>query len=75
MIRQQTGFERIMMRLTSKRKYICMTCGQPFRALDRRRTPRPAGSPVLDVSQRQRRTPVKAVSEKSALHAVNPEKP
>jgi hypothetical protein len=40
MIRQRTGFERIRMLFTITRKYICMSCGQSFRALDRRRTPR-----------------------------------
>jgi hypothetical protein len=34
------GFERLMIRLTGKRKYACTNCGSSFRALDRRRTAR-----------------------------------
>jgi hypothetical protein len=36
-IRKRTGFERIMIYLTGKRKYWCEDCFHMFRAADRRR--------------------------------------
>ncbi|MDE3196318.1 MAG: hypothetical protein KGN84_08235 [Acidobacteriota bacterium] len=40
MIRQRTGFERIVLAFTGNRKYICLDCGRAFRAPDRRKKPR-----------------------------------
>ena len=42
-IRQRTGWERIVLHFTKKRKYHCVQCGEKFRAPDRRRFPRPEG--------------------------------
>jgi len=39
-IRKATGFERIMIHLTSKRKYWCTDCCHVFRAVDRRHSAR-----------------------------------
>jgi hypothetical protein len=38
--RAVTGFEKFMMFLTKKRKYMCLACKRKFRAPDRRRFPR-----------------------------------
>ena len=40
MIRQDTGFERLMIWITGMRKYLCLGCNRPFRAPDRRHVPR-----------------------------------
>jgi hypothetical protein len=40
LIRRRKGIEKVMIYLTGKRKYICMSCGDVFRAADRRRRPR-----------------------------------
>ncbi len=53
LIRRNNGLERIMILLTSKRKYVCMTCAHVFRAPDRRRVNREGDSPVLSQAQRQ----------------------
>ena len=42
-IRQPTGFERIALFFTKKRKYRCLICKHAFRAMDRRKQPRDAG--------------------------------
>jgi len=39
-IRKRSGLERIMIRLTGKRKYLCTHCLYVFRMVDRRRFPR-----------------------------------
>lgn len=52
LIRRNNGLERIMVLLTSKRKYVCMTCAHVFRAPDRRRISREEDSPVLSQAQR-----------------------
>jgi rubredoxin len=41
-IRRATGFERIMLLFTSKRKFCCVGCGLGFRAADRRSISREA---------------------------------
>ena len=43
-LRQRTGFEKIMLLFTSKRKYQCLICKHTFRALDRRRVSREVGA-------------------------------
>lgn len=40
LIRRRKGIEKVMIYLTGKRKYVCMSCGEVFRAVDRRRTRR-----------------------------------
>jgi hypothetical protein len=42
-IRQRTGFERIALFFTKKRKYRCLICRHAFRAVDRRNQPRDGG--------------------------------
>jgi len=39
-IRQKTGIEAILSKITGKRKYLCLVCKSEFRAGDRRNTPR-----------------------------------
>jgi hypothetical protein len=39
-IRKRTGFERIMIYFTGKRKYWCDDCSHVFREVDRRRLAR-----------------------------------
>ena len=46
LIRRRKGFEKVMIWLTGKRKYVCMSCGEVFRSLDRRRSPRPDDAAV-----------------------------
>jgi hypothetical protein len=36
LIRRRDGFEWVMIYLTEKRKYVCMSCAHVFRAPDRR---------------------------------------
>jgi len=52
LIRRRRGFERIMIYLTAKRKYVCMSCGDVFRAADRRRFPRQKEQAALSRGQR-----------------------
>jgi len=40
MIRQKTGWERLMVFLTGQRLFLCRICLHNFRAPDRRRFPR-----------------------------------
>lgn len=40
LIKRRRGLEHLWIFLTGKRRYICMSCGNEFRALDRRREPR-----------------------------------
>jgi len=40
MIKLPKGIETIMIYLTGKRKFVCMSCSNKFRAPDRRRVPR-----------------------------------
>jgi hypothetical protein len=40
MIRQKSGFERVLIFLTGLRQYRCQDCDQRFRAPDRRFRPR-----------------------------------
>jgi len=40
LIRRRSGWERVMIYLTEKRKYVCMSCAYVFRAPDRRRVER-----------------------------------
>lgn len=47
LIRRRNGWERLMIRLTAKRKYVCMSCAHAFRAPDRRRLPRPGRDEAL----------------------------
>jgi hypothetical protein len=47
LIRRRNGFERVMIYLTSKRKYVCMSCAHAFRAPDRRRVAREQDETVL----------------------------
>jgi|HubBroStandDraft_5_1064220.scaffolds.fasta_scaffold886405_2 hypothetical protein len=47
LIRRRNGMERVMMYLTSKRKYVCMSCAHSFRAPDRRRASREQDEVVL----------------------------
>jgi hypothetical protein len=47
MIRRAKGWERMMIHLTGKRKYTCVSCGHVFRAPDRRRVPREQDEAVL----------------------------
>lgn len=54
MIRRCLGFERLMVYLTGKRKYICVGCGRVFRAPDRRRVRRESEATVLSEAQRGR---------------------
>jgi hypothetical protein len=51
LIRRRNGFERVMIFLTSKRKYVCMSCAHAFRAPDRRRVPREEETAILDRAQ------------------------
>ncbi len=44
-IKRLRGWELVMVFLSDRRKYGCKACGLWFRARDRRRTPRPEGSP------------------------------
>lgn len=53
LIRRKNGLERVMIFLTSKRKYVCMTCAHVFRAPDRRRVPRENDGVALNEAQRQ----------------------
>jgi DNA-directed RNA polymerase subunit RPC12/RpoP len=46
MIRERTGWERIMALFTSLRKYRCRDCDHVFRAADRRRGFRDPNSPA-----------------------------
>jgi len=41
-IRQLTGIEKILARITGTRKYRCLVCKSEFRAVDRRRLARDA---------------------------------
>ncbi len=52
LIRRRKGLERLMVYLTGKRKYICVSCGNVFRAADRRRLPRVDEATVLPQAQR-----------------------
>ncbi len=52
MIRRRVGFERVMIMLTSKRKYVCMSCANVFRAPDRRRMAREDEGKALSQAQR-----------------------
>jgi hypothetical protein len=36
LIRRRNGLEKVMIYLTAKRKYVCMSCAHAFRAPDRR---------------------------------------
>jgi hypothetical protein len=47
LIRRRNGLERVMMYLTSKRKYVCMSCAHAFRAPDRRLVPREQDETLL----------------------------
>ena len=47
LIRLRTGWERAMVMMTGKRKYVCMSCANVFRAEDRRRYPREQDEKVL----------------------------
>lgn len=53
LIRRNNGFERVMIFLTSKRKYVCMSCAHAFRAPDRRRVPREQDAAILEQAQRE----------------------
>jgi len=35
-VRKREGFELLMVLLTGKRKYVCLSCKHAFRAVDRR---------------------------------------
>jgi hypothetical protein len=47
LIRRRTGWERAMIFMTGKRKYVCMSCAKVFRAPDRRRVDREQDEKVL----------------------------
>jgi hypothetical protein len=53
LIRRRQGLERLMIYLTGKRKYICVSCGNVFRAPDRRLSPRAEEGAVLPQAQRE----------------------
>ena len=50
-IRRASGWERVMVYLTEKRKYVCMSCFKVFRAPDRRRFPREQEEVLLREAQ------------------------
>lgn len=47
LIRRRTGWERLAMCFTVKRKYVCMSCTHAFRAPDRRLVPRVSEETML----------------------------
>lgn len=53
LIRRKNGLERVMIFLTSKRKYVCMSCAHVFRAPDRRRMAREKDEAILSQAQRE----------------------
>jgi len=40
LLREATGFERVVLLFIAKRKYRCRDCNHAYRAVDRRRIPR-----------------------------------
>ena len=50
MIRQKTGFERLVVFFTGSRKYGCRDCGAFFRAPDRRQRPRATAMNAADAT-------------------------
>jgi hypothetical protein len=52
LIRRRNGMERVMIYLTSKRKYVCMSCAHAFRAPDRRRLSREQDERLLGRAQK-----------------------
>jgi hypothetical protein len=51
LIRRSSGWERVMIYLTNKRKYVCVSCVHVFRAPDRRRVSRERDEALLRNAQ------------------------